>query len=509
MSNTWDRVVNAAACTTLSQLGGALVNAGAWTAVTGVGAKPAVAAIGVGSLSNLAAAALCPETELPVPSTPNDGQGCWKVSAGGYALIEIRQGTNVPWVVFSTISPWNDATEILSVEIQGPLSDGRYRSRMVFQRRGGGTSEATSVYYDTPNEAARVAWRLDPQEGYCSGGGDEPEDLPDGYDNPVVVTDPETNCTYNVSLQGFMRSSPDQLARPVYIVESTNQQRTDGGRLVGACNFEPTIVIGGGGDGGNQPPYPPIPVPSPQPPDIDGEPWWLPLVRGAIAGVVAGATEEALEQLLDQPLPATSLSINAACEYKEDGSPEEFTINFPEQKYQDRVLDALTAQVEFAQQFHLWKTPICGNNTKPVLFLHWRSITFESDEYTDTGNSRLVKRFRYRGSAPGDVVELANHWKDFEWDTGDVIVYHKGTGVGTPKVWAASEAEGKRVIRHAFAEAGVDPDQSGEWGVSGTDHARYGVARRVKLKRIDGAWSATARQGASGWPEAACIAPDS
>lgn len=508
MSNTWDRVVNAAACTTLSQLGGSLVNAGAWTALTGVGAKPAVAAIGLGSLSNLAAAALCPETEVGEGSPPDGIGGCYVMQEGGWGQIEVRSNSSDTWGQIDSFSSSRDATEITETRLYYSVAVGKWIWYVKWNRRGGGASDSNNVRYDNESDAIRAQFRIRPISGSCQTSPGDPTPMPPGFDDPVQVTDPETNCNYTVTLQGFMRPTADQLARPVYVVESTPNTRS-GGRIVGGCNFEPHIVIGGGGDGGNQPPYPPTPVPFPIPgPGPDGEPWWLPLVRGAVAGVVAGATEEALEQLLDQPLPATSISINAACEYKENGDPEEFTYNFPEQKYQDRVLDALTAQVEFAQQFHLWKTPICGGNTKPVLFLHWRSITFESDEYTDNGNRRCVKRFRYRGSAPGDVVELANYWKDFEWDTGDVIVSHTGTPVGDPQVWAASESEGKRVLRHAFAEAGVDPDQSGEWRVSSTANPRFGVARRVKLKRIDGAWSATARRGSSGSPEAACIRPD-
>ena len=154
----------------------------------------------------------------------------------------------------------------------------------------------------------------------------------------------------------------------------------------------------------------------------------------------------------------------------------------------------------------LFKTPTCHEQLD--LAPYWRSIRFESEEYTDRGNRRLDKLLRYRGAEPGDVDFLAGYWGDFEWTTGPVCVYHKGSPVGTPQVWADSEEEGKRVLRHAFGEAGFDADQIGQWGVSGSSDPRYGVRHKVKLKVVDGCWSATSRPGPGGWPEAGIALPD-
>ena len=147
----------------------------------------------------------------------------------------------------------------------------------------------------------------------------------------------------------------------------------------------------------------------------------------------------------------------------------------------------------------------CACPEKPELAKHWRSIRFESETYTPRGNRRLDKLFRYRGISPGVVESLADHWKEFRWTTGPICVYHKGSPLGTPQVWASTVDEGKRVIRHAGGEAGIDPDQVGEWGVSGSDNPRYGVSLEVRLKVIDGCWSATARSGPDGYPEAAVV----
>jgi hypothetical protein len=149
----------------------------------------------------------------------------------------------------------------------------------------------------------------------------------------------------------------------------------------------------------------------------------------------------------------------------------------------------------------------CACPEKPELAKHWRSIRFESNEPSPNGKSRLRKLFRYRGHSAGIVDDLADHWKDFRWTTGPVCVYHKGSPLGTPQVWAATPDEGQRVIRHAGREAGIDPDQVGEWGISSSDNPRYGVSLEVSLLVVDGCWSATARPGPSGYPEAAPVFP--
>lgn len=138
---------------------------------------------------------------------------------------------------------------------------------------------------------------------------------------------------------------------------------------------------------------------------------------------------------------------------------------------------------------------------------HWRSIRFEEKGMRPGSKRRIDKLLRYRGKEPGQLDALAEHWAEFEWDTGPVCVFHKGSPVGTPQVWADSEEEGKRVLRHAFREAGFDADQVGQWGVSGSANPRYGVRTRVELKVVDGCWSITSRPGPDGWPEAPVAFP--
>ena len=211
----------------------------------------------------------------------------------------------------------------------------------------------------------------------------------------------------------------------------------------------------------------------------------------------------------EKEVDGTTYTLTGVCETPNDaGAQPVFSTPIGTQPYSDAVIARLDA-MQYLLQAHLgFKTPICGS-TKPQLFPFWRSIRFESAEKTANGRDVARKLLRYRGDSAGDVDFLGEYWADFEWETGPVIVFHKGTPVGTPKVWAATEAEGQRVLRHAFREAGIDPDQTGQWGVSGSDHPRYGVRHTVRLACIDGCWSATARPGPNGWPEASVAWPDS
>ena len=96
--------------------------------------------------------------------------------------------------------------------------------------------------------------------------------------------------------------------------------------------------------------------------------------------------------------------------------------------------------------------------------------------------------------------ELVDHWKDFTWEAGPVVVGHVGATWGTPKVWAASDDEGKRVLRHAAGDAGIDPDQEGQWQVRSSAGTRNGVSGTMRVNKKGGYWWITARDGANNRP---------
>ena len=120
-------------------------------------------------------------------------------------------------------------------------------------------------------------------------------------------------------------------------------------------------------------------------------------------------------------------------------------------------------------------------------------------------NGRVAKRFRYRSESATELSGLVDHWAGFTWQAGPVCVQHSGSSVGTPQVWAASADEGKRVLRHAFGEAGVDPDQTGKWTVGGSNNARYGMPGTMRVRTTGGYYWITERLGASARPTVARV----
>ena len=96
--------------------------------------------------------------------------------------------------------------------------------------------------------------------------------------------------------------------------------------------------------------------------------------------------------------------------------------------------------------------------------------------------------------------EVIDHWADFTWTAGPVCVQHSGASWGTPQVWASSVDEGKRVILHAAGEAGIDPNQVGQWTVSGSSSPRVGVPGTMRVNQTGGYYWITARDGSEGRP---------
>ena len=138
---------------------------------------------------------------------------------------------------------------------------------------------------------------------------------------------------------------------------------------------------------------------------------------------------------------------------------------------------------------------------KPCLDGDWVSTRWVSDSPSPGGTKPLRKLFRYRSKSTRDNDELQSYWSSFIWQAGSVCVIHKGAWWGTPQVWAASADEGKRVIRFAAGEAGIDPDQAGEWITRNASSSRVGMSGRMRLAEEQGEQWVTRREGASGLPE--------
>ena len=139
----------------------------------------------------------------------------------------------------------------------------------------------------------------------------------------------------------------------------------------------------------------------------------------------------------------------------------------------------------------------CGD-PKPELLGDWVSIRFVSDGISPGGTNPLRKLFRYRSQSSRTIDQLRDYWAGFTWQAGPVVVQHKGTWWGTPQIWASSVEEGKRVLRFAAGEAGATPDTDGEWIVTGSASARYGMPGTMRIQQYRGADWITGRDGPSG-----------
>ena len=146
---------------------------------------------------------------------------------------------------------------------------------------------------------------------------------------------------------------------------------------------------------------------------------------------------------------------------------------------------------------------------KPQLSGEWVSVHFVSDEASPGGEKPLRKRFRYLDQTFAPLADHVAHWEHFEWDAGPVIVVSKNLSWGVPKVWAATAAEGKRVIRHAAQIAGVNlQDPRHQWIVTGSGDPRYGQTGHMRVDTRGGQFvRITKRPGPDGLPTG--VAPTS
>jgi hypothetical protein len=446
--------------------------------------------LSLGMLSLLGAGAACQDTTVGGVDQPSQVEGCYKMGPGGYAWLQRQRAGNQPWedVTDSRFQNADETTEIVSVEIDyiGGLIP--WEVRVTYKTLSG--QQVGKIDVNTQGDAVRYKFRLRPLEGSCGSEIGDPTTYPDNFNDTIEYTNPDTQCIYNINPQGFVQESEGGGAGFVMKIEAAPAELRAAGGTVGGCNFEPTLVY--------QPPggQPPTTIPwDPEWPDWDGggTPPWLAALIGAAAGAAATAVDNALDALFEKTYPTGTREIYAACNYKENGDPETFSVTFPEENYQNRVLTSLDAIVDFQQQILLWRTPTCATSSPKIG--DYRTISFVSDEQSPNGDGRLAKRFRYRSSSGLGLDGVVDHWKDFTWSAGPVCVQHRDTQLGAPQVWAASIDEGKRVIRHAAAEAGIDPDQAGRWEVSGSDNPRYGMPGTMRVNTKGGFYWITSRLG--------------
>jgi hypothetical protein len=370
-----------------------------------------------------------------------------------------------------------------------------------------------------------------------------PGTIPTVYSKPLITGEdslPDGECTVKPRMEPYetqdangcdmtvqvigMAETPGGKVAPIQLIEPGHQkskweeekqwERETPGTIADTqpidysieCNFQPTIVF----------------------PDPDGAPVYVPIGPGediwdALKRLnddmknrfqeVNDDLEELndkLDDLLDKTpdddpvsIPAGTINFTAVCDYDQNGElkSEEYPVQGAATVSQalSAIHDLNTTLAVMIQQHLNWKTPVCGAD-RPELKGDYRTIFFVSDEKSPTGNDRLRKRFRYRSESSNDLGRLVDHWANFTFAAGPVCVQHSGSSVGTPQVWAASGDEGKRVIRHAFGEAGVNPDQVGKWTIGGSDNPRFGVSGTMRVCTKGGYYWITERLGSDARP---------
>ena len=484
-----DRAAAKTTCDVLKSLGGGLVSSGAWAVGLGAGGG-ALKPIAAGSAALLASNFLCddpwdPNSPSQVPTGGFITAGSCLESEGCNLQVNGREGS----VYLGRIK------KLISVTATNPYPNGEDAVIVTYV-------DCDGITQQDKEGASRTPFSTELLDGaQCVGDPEPPVYNPPPYE----YTDPVDGCKLTVELEGFAES-PGGLVSPAFKISPADESvlREGGGGIIGGCNFQPVIYWNpdGGGSGGGSGGGGPVvgPAPDPGPPGPEGTPPWLDLLNDIIGGTISNIVSDSIQDALEAPYAGTTYRVVSVCEKTPDGSPISKAVEIPidEQKGLDAALFRLDAIASLLQPLKDFKQPICDE--KIELEGDFRTISFESTERSPFGNDRLRKRFRYRSQSGLGLGELVDHWKDFEWDAGPVCVQHSGHTWGTPQVWAASVDEGKRVILHAGREAGVDPNQVGQWSVSGSNNPRFGVSGRMKVITKGGYYWITERLGSDARP---------
>ena len=489
------KAADAAACQWFGQYGGALDALGAALFFT---PEPLSSKVGFGLMfANAAAEKGCnfdPATPEPPPPEGNYGiVGCCELNKPGAWITGYGPNT----------ASFPIDTNARTVKLFDIDYDASTTTLFWKELLPDGTETGGSINWDVNVNPLYIQYNALSDGVECTGQCPKEDPLTPEDIEPVPYTDPDTGCEMNINFKGYAEGPAGSLYQ-ITQIEPAGSSRGSGG-VIGGCFFNPTIVvnkIGGGGGidggGGDEPPIT-IPVPSPTPPA--GDKWWEPYVKAALGGLVAGATEELLENLLNQPYSGMIYRAVSVCEKDAEGEPISEAVEIPiaALKAPDAQIARLDAIVELLQAHKNFKQPTCEQD-QPTPEGDFRTIQFRSASPSPFSSSRLRKRFRYRSSSGLGLGEVVDHWKDFTFESGPVVVGHLGSSWGTPQVWAASEEEGKRVIRHAGGEAGINPDQVGRWRIGSSDSSRLGVSDTMSVDTQGGFYRITSRDGSDGRP---------
>ena len=481
-----DRAAGAALCEGLTVAGGSLIGAGAVSLVAG---GAGVVPIALGTAALMASAAGCtwdPEGPGPTPSGPPQ-QICYK----GGSIFQIRELANGVFVG-GTTPDIEEITGIVYKETEQCQTGGSRDIYEIYYKMPGGNLRVTTLFWGGPCGGTTYTWLQEWQgDDSCS----DPGPAPAPPIAPYTYTDPEDGCTLIVNWEGLATDEAGHV-NPVFKIEpGPDALRAEGGGIIGGCNFAPVIYTGNPG-GPGEPPFV-----GPWDPIWDGDDTnpWAEFLREIAAGVLGAGLANALDQLFKAPYLGTTYRLVSVCETDASGEPISEAVEeiIPALPINDAILTRLDALVPLLQGQKDFKQPVCPP-VKPEG--EFRTIGFISENRSPNGRDYLRKRLRYRSLSGIGLNALIDYWKDFQFDAGPVTVKHRGASWGTITVWAASADEGKRVIRHAAGEAGIDADQTGRWEISGSTSSRLGMPGRMRVNNKGGFYWITERDGSNNRP---------
>lgn len=520
--------LDAAGCAFLADLGSGMTTAGVGLIASGAGFKPGAVTLAGGALATYAARIACPYDQGG--KGPEGGEYC-NIDMGnvckkfdvGLGRLEYYYGS-FGWFGVGG----SNYNELLSIgctirlgekDSEGYIAD----NRLVTLRLDGDVIEAERLFRRLPNQGIQLrSVSLNQDDGSPS----ECEAKP--FPEPWEGKD-GNDCDITVQMMG-MGAGPSGDIAPVLLIEP-GHQKAEWEAQGGQNRPNPGVISNQSGGGYNQTcSFAPV-LAWPQP---DTDPVFTPIDPGEDLGDALDRLSkqvnekfddvsddlqdlsDKIDQLLendDDPtdpedplnIPSGTINFQAKCDYDENGALELVQYPLLGATTRNQALTAIYQQntviAAMLQQHLNWKTPTC--HERPEIRGDWVTVRFESTAASPSSNRPLRKLFRYRSESGRDLGTTTEYWKNFQFSAGPVCVIHKGAWWGVPQVWASSADEGKRVIRHAAGEAGLDPDQVGGWTISGSNNPRYGMPGEMSVAEIDfGPW-VTKRDGPNGMPELA------
>jgi hypothetical protein len=481
-----DRAAGAATCAVLEIGGASLIGSG----VVGLAAGGAgVVPLAAGAAAVMASNYIGCQGWDPNQGEPSSPLPPVELCYEGASDFQIRSLFNGQ-VTSSSTPLVRKLTDVVYVKTETDLNNDTYNVYRFEWVQSNGVSGSTSLRDGggvVNTWVLRQDWEGDPT---CTVPGPKPPvvDIP-----PFDYTDPEDGCELTVNFQGFASGAGGN-ANPVFKIEPNAATRAESD-VIGGCNFQPVIYMG---DPNGGPPYVGPWNPDWDQPDSPPFQWEDDLKE--TANICSNADViKLLYQLLVDPLSGNTYALNSVCELDEQGNPKTETVErtIPSLSPLPSIATRLDALVPLLQAQKDFKQPVCPP-VKPEG--EFRTIGFVSEEVSPNGKSCLRKRLRYRSKSGLGLDSVIDWWKDFQFNAGPVTVKHRGSSWGTITVWASSADEGKRVIRHAAGEAGIDADQTGRWEISGSSSSRLGMPGTMRVNQTGGYYWITARDGSDNRP---------